>query len=87
MQLSDFTKLAINNYPLLVCYKINYKLPSKNILIKTKIFTLSSTIYKVMTGLKLYKDLPNYKISTAFSKGHYSDLKSIPAFKNIIIGY
>ena len=87
MQLGDFTGSAINDYLLFIYYETSYKLSSKDILIKTKLFALSFTIYKVMTGLKLYKDLPDYKISTTFSKGCYFDLKSIPAFRNIIIGY
>jgi len=87
MQLGDFAGSAINNYLPLVYYKTSYKLPSEDILTKTEIFTLGSTTYKVITDSKPYKDLPNYKISTAFSKGRYPNLKSVPAFRNTIIGY
>ncbi|XTI94264.1 kinase-like protein [Cenococcum geophilum] len=79
--------LAIDDYLLLVYYKTSHKLLSEDILTKTELFALGSTTYKIMTGLKLYKDLPNYEISTAFSEGRYLNLESVFIFRNIIIGY
>ncbi|OCK76784.1 hypothetical protein K432DRAFT_305605, partial [Lepidopterella palustris CBS 459.81] len=67
IKLSDFAGLAINDLLLLIYYKTSYKLPSKNILIRTKLFTPSFTVYKIITSLKLYKNLPNYKVFTTFS--------------------
>ncbi|PVH93916.1 hypothetical protein DM02DRAFT_540535, partial [Periconia macrospinosa] len=54
VKLSNFAGSTINNFLPLVYYKTSYKLPSKDILIRTKLFTLSSTIFKIITGLKLY---------------------------------
>ncbi|ORX98492.1 hypothetical protein BCR34DRAFT_496083, partial [Clohesyomyces aquaticus] len=85
IKLSNFASLAINNFLLLVCYKTSYKLPSKDILTRTKLFALCSTVYEIITSLKLYKDLPNYKVSAAFAKGCYPNLESVSVFKNIII--
>jgi len=85
VKLSDFAKSAINNYLLLVCYKTSYKLPSKDILTRTELFALGFTTYKIITSSKLYKDLPDYKVSATFFKGRYLNLESIFAFKNTII--
>lgn len=85
VKLGDFAGSAINDLLLLVCYKTSYELPNKDILIKTELFALGSTIYKIITGLKLYKDLPDYKVSAAFSEGRYPNLESVSTFRNIII--
>ncbi|OCK79500.1 hypothetical protein K432DRAFT_299730, partial [Lepidopterella palustris CBS 459.81] len=67
IKLGNFAGLAINDLLPLICYKTSHKLPSKDILTRTKLFALGSTVYKIITGLKLYKNLPNYKVSTTFS--------------------
>jgi hypothetical protein len=85
VKLSDFTKSAINDYPLLVYYKTSHELPSKDILTRTKLFALGFITYKIMTSSKLYKDLPDYKVLTTFLKGYYLNLEFIFAFKNTII--
>ena len=85
IKLGNFARFAINNYLSLVCYKTSYKLPSKDILTRTKLFALGSTTYEIITSLKLYKDLPNYKVLAAFLKGYYPNLESVSAFRNTII--
>ncbi|ORY14739.1 hypothetical protein BCR34DRAFT_479053, partial [Clohesyomyces aquaticus] len=85
IKLSNFASLAINNLLPLVCYKTSHKLPSKDILTKTKLFALNSTVYKIITSLKPYKDLPNHKVSAAFFKGRYPNLELISIFRDIII--
>jgi hypothetical protein len=87
IKLSNFAKSTINDYLLLVYYKTSYKLLSKDILIRTKLFAFSFIIYKIITSSKLYKDLLNYKVLATFFKGRYLNLKFISSFKNIIIRY
>jgi hypothetical protein len=87
IKLSDFARFAINNYLLLVCYKTSYELLSKDILIRTELFALGSTIYKIITSSKLYKDLLNYEVSAAFRKGRYLNLEFVSSFRNTIIRY
>jgi serine/threonine protein kinase len=85
IKLSDFAGSAINDHPPLVYYKTSHELPSEDILMRTELFALSFTTYKIMTGSKLYKDLPDYKVLAAFLKGRYPNLESISTFKNTII--
>ena len=87
IKLSNFAKSAINDYLLLVYYKTNYKLLSKDILTRTKLFALGFITYKIITSSKLYKDLLNYKVSATFFKSCYLNLKFVFAFKNTIIRY
>ncbi|OCK91384.1 uncharacterized protein K441DRAFT_467524, partial [Cenococcum geophilum 1.58] len=57
-KLSDFTRSLINNKAPLICYKTSYKhFNNEGVLIRSKVFTLSSTFYKVIIGSKLYKEL------------------------------
>jgi hypothetical protein len=86
-KLGDFVGSAINNDPPLVYYKISHELPSEDILTRTELFALNFTIYKIIIGLKPYKDLPDHEISATFSESRYPDLKPVSIFKNTIIRY
>ncbi|XTI91877.1 hypothetical protein V2W45_1246503, partial [Cenococcum geophilum] len=58
VKLGDFAKLLINSQAPLICYKTSYKHPKiKGISIRSKVFAFSSTFYKIIIGLKLYKEL------------------------------
>jgi hypothetical protein len=87
IKLSDFAGFAINDYPPLVYYKTSHELPSKDILTRTKLFTLSFITYKIITSSKLYKDLLNHEVLATFLKGYYLNLKFVFTFKNTIIRY
>lgn len=83
-KLGDFAGLAIDGLLVLVCYETSRELPGEDILTRTKLFAIGSTIYEIMTGSKPYKDLPDHEITAAFAEGRYPDLGSVPAFKNVI---
>ncbi|XTI82731.1 hypothetical protein V2W45_1464171 [Cenococcum geophilum] len=74
-KLSDFARLAINDLLPLICYKTN-------ILKKTKLFALSLTIYKIITGSKLYNRLLDKQICIAFIEGRFLDLEPLLAFRD-----
>jgi len=57
-KLGDFTRSLIDNEAPLICYKTSYKHPNnEGVLIRSKVFALSSTFYKVIIGFKPYKEL------------------------------
>jgi len=86
MKLGNFAGSTID-LPLLAYYKTSHELSDENILIRTELFTLDSTIYEIMTGSKLYKDLPNHEVSATFFEDYYPNLGSISIFRNTIIRY
>ena len=83
-KLGDFAGLAINNLPPLICYKTSYKLPNQDISKRTKLFTLSLTIYKIITSSKPYNGLLDKQICAAFIKGRFPDLEPLPTFRDVI---
>src|SRR5450432_709878 len=87
VKLGDFAGSAIDDQPPLVCYETSHELPSEDISTRTELFALGSTTYKIMTSSKLYKDLPDYEVSTTFFEGRYPDLESVSAFRNTIMRY
>jgi serine/threonine protein kinase len=86
VKIGDFAGSAIDDLPPLICYETSHELPGEDISPRTERFALGSTVYEVMTGSKPYKDLPDHEVSPAFSEGRYPDLRSLPAFRNAILG-
>ena len=88
MKLSDFTRSPINNEAPFIYYKTNYKhFNNEGVSIRSKVFTLSSTFYKVIIGSKLYKELLNEAIYNVYARGEFPSLASLVAFRDIIIKY
>ncbi|OCK97653.1 uncharacterized protein K441DRAFT_546761, partial [Cenococcum geophilum 1.58] len=54
-KLGDFTRARISSLVTAICPIPNTKI--KGISIRSKVFTLNSTFYKIIIGLKLYKEL------------------------------
>ncbi|OCK93073.1 uncharacterized protein K441DRAFT_566738, partial [Cenococcum geophilum 1.58] len=87
-KLGNFAGSLINDKAPLICYKTSYKYPNnKGILIRSKVFTFSSTFYKVIIGSKLYKELLNKVIYDVYAWGEYLSLASLAAFRDIIAKY
>jgi serine/threonine protein kinase len=85
IKLGDFAGSAIDDHLLLVCYETSYELPGEDISTRTELFALGFTTYEIMTGSKLYKDLPDYEVFAAFFEGRSPNLEFVFAFRNTII--
>ena len=87
-KLSDFTRSSIDGQAPFIYYKTNYKHPKiKGISIRSEVFTFSSTFYKIITGLKLYKELSDQEIYNTYIKGKFLNLATLAAFNDIITKY
>ena len=88
VKLSDFTRSPINDEAPFICYETSYKYPNnEGVLIRSKVFTLSSTFYKVIIGSKLYKELLDEVIYNIYAWGEFLSLASLAAFRDIIAKY
>jgi serine/threonine protein kinase len=83
--LGDFAKSSINRKEPLICYKTSHELPkTDNILIKSKIFALGFTFYKIITSFKPFQGLSDLEIRKAFVKKSYPSLASLAALEDVI---
>ncbi|OCK99637.1 uncharacterized protein K441DRAFT_536216, partial [Cenococcum geophilum 1.58] len=84
-KLSDFAGSLINDKAPLIYYKTSYKHPNnKGVSIRSKVFALSSTFYKVIIGSKLYKELLDEAICNVYARGEFLSLAFLAAFRDII---
>ena len=85
IKLSDFAGSLINNKAPFIYYKTSYKhFNNKDVLIRSEVFTLSFTFYKIIIGSKLYKELLNEVICNVYAQGEFLSLVSLVAFRDII---
>jgi hypothetical protein len=85
LKLGDFVGSSIDGKLVLVCYETSHKhLEMTNILIKSELFALGSTLYKIMTGSRPYKGNSDFAIKVVYKEGNFPNLANLDALSYVI---
>jgi hypothetical protein len=85
LKLSDFVGSLIDSKLVLVCYKTSHKhLEMTNISIKSELFTLRSTLYKIMIRSRHYKGHLDFTIKVTYKEGNFPNLTDLNTLSYVI---
>jgi hypothetical protein len=85
LKLSNFASSLINSKLVLVCYKTSHKhLEITNILIKSKLFALRSTLYKIITRSRPYKGNSDFAIKAVYKESNFPNLANLDVLSYVI---